>query len=195
VVLALGYSPAETIRSSASCAGAGRWWLRNPHIWPYEAVAGLLAVYINSRRAFDSRFTTRFATAFQRYFGQDLDTSGSNAFRLTYCYVIAKSPVLGGMLSNWHRLYSFARNMSTAFFLAFLYALVSLQFQLSAVAGKNMMNVSRVLIALWVVALICLVRYYYLYVAYFSKFTVRAFVFLTAESSTAIAAKGTVAVP
>jgi len=149
---------------------------------PYELMALPLSRYLNTRSALTPALVHRYRTAFKRTFSLPASVASTNNFWFANFFVSQHGGSLALRLTRWFHLYSYARNLSAAFGLSFVYAIPRLLywgqapvFPLSAVA-------------FWVpityvgIAAVLLVRYYYLYAGYYSKFVFRAFVYLAQES-------------
>ncbi len=147
----------------------------------YDGPANTLAGVLNTRRAFDATFRETYRRSFEKQFGIEADSAGTNNFWFTYCHVLSSSGKYGSMLSNWLSSYSFARNLSTAFYCGFIYCFLTLVIQVEQFEHASLYE-RKIIVAvpLVVLALACvlLIRYYYVYTCYFTKFVIRAFVLL-----------------
>jgi hypothetical protein len=105
----------------------------------------------------------------------------SSTFWYAYLHLRAAPAEISEPAENWLRLYSFARNLSTAFYLAFLYCLFWWRFQGEKVQVTPDAHYTILVLPLvvWAAAFVMLLRYYYIYAGYFTKYTLRAFVYLT----------------
>ncbi len=142
----------------------------------YNALSALIANYLNTKRSFNDDFTQKYTEYFKDIFSLDPEKAESNNYWLSYCFVAENSSQLISPINNWLHLYAFARNISMSFYLAFLYSYISIVFQL-----QNINNfIIKVIIpsTFFILAIIMLIRYYYLYTIYYSKFIFRSFVFL-----------------
>jgi hypothetical protein len=109
----------------------------------------------------------------------------SDIYWLSYMYLMRTSHSSISMAVNWLHLYSFARNLSTAFFLAFCYTTFSISINSHEYAQSfQSIGTFNFFIAISIPALFCflgflfLVRFYYLYYSYYTKFIIRACAFL-----------------
>lgn len=162
-------------------------WIWRLYSLPYDLLANLYATYTNSQGALEPHIRELYVRHFKEHFGCNPEDVASSNYWLTSCFVIKRAPEFARMTFNWLRLYEFARNLSTAFYLAFLYCLV---IQIAHRAGMRPV-VDRALIigpvTLFALSFMMLGRYYYLYVCYLSKFVFRAFVYLNCASERATA--------
>ncbi|SIN65421.1 hypothetical protein [Algoriphagus halophilus] len=110
----------------------------------------------------------------------------TDVYWMTYLYVSRKSPSAVRTLLNWLHLYSFSRNVATAFYLSFIYSILSIGLNSHQVSSNSFGNFGKfnVLIGLIIpfmflcCSFIFLLRFYYLYNSYYSKFLVRSAVYL-----------------
>lgn len=145
---------------------------------PYDVFARSLSRVINTRDRFSEEFIASYKNTFYKLFGLDSNKAETNNYWLTKCFVAFKSPALNTMLENWHHLYSYARNLSTAFYLAYIYCFFSIFLQFKEFRVVNDYVIYLIPIIYFILSLIMLKRYYYLYNIYYSKFLFRAFYFL-----------------
>lgn len=165
---------------------------------PYDGVAHLIAGIMSTRSVFDKSFVALYEQRFFSQFGLDAATAGTNNFWLTYCYVIENSRVLGTRVANWQTLYGFARNLATSFFMAFCYSWFWLRLhktELQASQDFDLLVLFAIPFVFYALALVLLLRYYYLYRAYYTKFILRAFVYCTGAPAPAEKRSGLSASP
>lgn len=149
--------------------------------FPYELFAGAFARLLSTSVVFDQQFREKFRGQFARLFEMQPENARSNTFWLTYCFVVQKAPAFSGMLNHWRMQYSFARNLSAAVWLIAAYGAVSVVWQGALVSSFNAHDrnvVGAIPVLFFGIATIMLVRYYYLFASYFSRFVFRAFVYL-----------------
>jgi hypothetical protein len=162
---------------------------------PCDIISQVLAGYLHTRESFDDAFISSYAVEFKDAFGRDHAGAGTLNFWLCYLYVKEHSVECGAMLVNWLNLYSFARNVATSFYLAFCYSLLWLVAQ-GGRASRAFDYPYGVLIGIgllyFVLAVGMAVRFYSLYVAYFTRFVFRAFVYLRTRESRGAAPGGPV---
>ncbi len=175
-----------SLRALPTWAVALCWVLRRLWAAPYDLVAPLLADPLNTRRAFNTAFIGKYRDLFYKRFGLLSEDAATNNFWLSYCHVAERSPRLAASVHNWLNLYGFSRNLAAAFFLAFLYTIIWLTVH-AGIANQwpSYLGISWPMtgLAFLAMGLILLLRYYFLYVCYFSKFVFRAFVYVELTSS------------
>jgi hypothetical protein len=149
---------------------------------PYDIFSNLLSKYIRTERGFHDEFKEAFKTIFRKCFKMEVESAHTNAYWLPYCHIAEKSPKLLRIAINWLNLYSFCRNLSAALFVVSLYCAGSILFQ-----GNNINDKDR-LFSYWLPpflyggSVLLLIRYYYLYASYYTKFLLRAFVYFERDS-------------
>jgi len=97
---------------------------------------------------------------------------------LPYIYIADKSEIMHKIIINWLNLYSFMRNLAMAFYLAFIYTTISLSVDGHQLPKGEGLCAMYLPVALFGLAMLSLLRFYYLYSAYYTKFLYRAFVYL-----------------
>lgn len=110
----------------------------------------------------------------------------SNAYWLMFIKVGESSPMSYSMLINWLHLYSYARNTSTAFFLTAVYISITLIFN-----GEDLFDLENRLYFLYgflfsgslLASLILLIRYYYLFSSYYTKYLLRSYYYISTKKS------------
>jgi hypothetical protein len=105
----------------------------------------------------------------------------SSTFWYSYIH-LRTSPDIAQPVDNWLRLYGFARNLAAALYLSFLYCLCWWLFQGDRIVLTSIQAHYVILmlpLLYFVAAFLLLLRYYYLYVSYFTKYVLRGFVYLT----------------
>ena len=164
--------------------GFFEWVLRWVLHWPFDAVNGLMSKYTRDDKPFSEDFVASYSESFKREFGRKYRRAGTDNYWLPFLFVRETSENSAELVNNWHRLYSFARNVATGFYLSFLYALLWVFFQ-KAFLVKWARYSSYVLMVIPLIfllaAFLMLLRYRYLYSQYYTKFILRAFVFHSRE--------------
>lgn len=145
---------------------------------PIRLIGKLYNDIVQPQRGFDEKFRQLFRYKFEALFAMDAETAQSNVYWLPYVYIAEKSDGLNKILINWLNLYSLMRNLSMAFYLAFIYTTVSLSFEGHNLPAGEGLCARYLPLALFGLSMISLIRFYYLYSAYYTKFLYRAFVFL-----------------
>lgn len=109
----------------------------------------------------------------------------TSSFWYAAVHVRATAPSLEAAADNWLRLYGFARNLAAAFYVAFLYGLVAwhnLPTELSWAPAPAKTTLFLVPLFFFAGAFTMLLRYYYLYADYYTKYIVRSLVYLGRQS-------------
>jgi len=153
-----------------------RWWMY-PLTWLFfDSWTSLLLSLFRMRKPFTVEFQKRFEKNFEEVFDMKIDEAGSDVFWLPFCYVSEKCTASAKLITQWLRLYGFARNLAISLFLLFIYGVVMHRF---CPAGKYQAEKNEYLfwcLITGICAVIFGVRYYYLHYNYFSKFVFRIFV-------------------
>lgn len=154
--------------------------------WPWDAPANVFAHWTRAREPMETKVIDKFEEKLFASFGVRIEEVGtSNAYWLAYLKVLTESKTFGKLMENWLHLYSFARNLSTAFYLAALYSGGLLAFQAATLREVNYGVLLWYPLAYAACALVFMSRYYYLYSCYYSRFIVRSFAFLDNLGSSA----------
>lgn len=125
----------------------------------------------------DDKIVDAFKEKFKNKFKLDDCSVGSDAFWIASMEVL-KNEKIDKRLSNWLNLYGCLRNYSCAFVL--LSIVIVINHWWSIIVDGNVTNLtgSRILLASLIVALVLFMRYWIIYYSYFSKYLMRAFVYL-----------------
>lgn len=120
---------------------------------------------------FGAEFIREYQKEFEKYFEMKPQDVGSENYWLSYCYIRSQSPHLDAAVRNFLHMYSFARNVCSAMYISLIVVIILNIWKYS---------VPQWLIILWglsllLTALLLLIRYYYLYSSYYSKFIFRSF--------------------
>jgi len=150
---------------------------------PYYLIANNLAKFLGTDEAFTDIFISKYADIFREDFGLEYNHETSNNFWLPYAFISEYSTQLGSVVLHWLNLYSFARNLSTAFYLAYLYSWISICFQRNIIYSSGIpLSIIIIPLGVFLLAFVMLLRYYYLYYCYYSKFLFRSYYCLRAIS-------------
>ncbi len=121
------------------------------------------------------------------------DKYGTFIYWYTRNYIMEKSPTFNQMLINWFNLYSFARNLSTSCYLAYLYVIILLFGHFTLYPDSSFYKqfyswhiptsfwYKFFLIILFTISIILLFRFYYLYYIYYNRYLFRTFYYLKKE--------------
>lgn len=179
VALKIIYHQKLFFHNKIKSSGFGKyfiWFVTKIHSAPYFVLHNLLLTIFKTKTTFDQDFLNDYAEKFGKRFGMDYTTAGTNNFWLTYIYVVENGSNLSPLLTNWLRLYSFARNLSFTFYLASIYILIDLKVQREMFLANPIPELHILALTSIFLAFMFLARYVYLYYSYFSKFNFRAFV-------------------
>lgn len=125
--------------------------------------------------SFDSEFTKLFFGKFKRDFSIEFDKAGTNGFWLCYVHVVKNIPSSVPVIRNFLHMYSFARNISAACFF-----LIVFQLFLTFMMETNYQESNRVYVfglnsTFLLVGVLMLLRYFYIYSSYYTKYLFRAY--------------------
>lgn len=141
---------------------------------PFNIFAHFIEHFVGLNESFDANFIQKYSEQFTKTFGLPLDkNTGTNIYWLSYCAVTNESEHLKNMLRHFLRLYGFARNLSTSFYIVFLLVVLEVLF-----VNGNSLLMKTGGILFFGLSFIMLTRYYYLYYNYYSKIVFRSFVYL-----------------
>jgi len=130
----------------------------------------------------------KYWALFLQDFGIDPKTAESDNYWLTLFYVRQKDPGMSELVHRWHQTAIFARNMATAFYMAFGYSAVILWYETAwrkhLILAPDNFRITVALSGLYALAIFLVIKFYYFYVSYYSKCLFRAFVFLHISKDT-----------
>ena len=156
------------------------YWLSTP----FNYISNFLSNYINTKRGFDDEFikkTIQFIRINFKIKQKNINKYNTNVFWLPYMYVAKNSIIFYQLMKEWLHLYSFMRNLSTAVYFGFIYIVIQ------SYVNREILNYSEYTTLIYIIlitfslSILFLVRYYYLFYCYFTKFTFRAFYLLNIE--------------
>lgn len=162
-----------------------QWALR-----PILELPRVVSKLIHRRNQFNTTFQGKYREAFLNTFGMKADEAETNNYWFCEMFIQETSAAMYRRLSNWLLLYSFARNLSAALYLAFLYGplvLIRNNDLLLKYSGNwpgDLAILKALPLAFYLLSIIMLLRYYYLYACYYTKFLFRAFVYVTLPGPT-----------
>lgn len=132
--------------------------------------------YINARQELSPATKAAFFRRLSSVAGFSVPTGDSSAYWLTVIHLRRAEPELMGPIDNWMSLYSFARNVATAFWIAFCYCLIwwSEHRDLLPHVSTSKAVLFLLPLAYLIASFVMLLRYYYLYSDYYSKYLIRA---------------------
>jgi len=157
-------------------------YIRRIFSLPFRFVGRIAQRYLRTERAFDRLFQAKYKKNFKGVFKQDAEEAGSNNFWLCKLYVAAKAPYFDRGLAYWVNMYTYARNLSTAFYISFLYGFFFMLFRHENGGGlkpEGQTIIASIPLGYLVLAIALLLRFRYIYVGYFNRYLFRCFVYLT----------------
>jgi len=157
--------------------------------FPAKIVTRFLGNYLHTKDRLDPISAELFKKRLNELVCPDADIEerdkllrSSSGFWYAFLHIRATSHEVFEPVDNWLRLYAFARNLSTSLYLAAGYCYLWWFNQGADIELRNAgVHYTLLLLPLlyWIAAFLLLLRYYYLYVGYFTKYVLRAFVYLT----------------
>jgi hypothetical protein len=155
----------------------------------YTRISNILGRIVGTSDQMSSEIIEKYKRFIKYELKLDPNSGSSEIYWLSYIYIIRNSESLNGLILNWLHLYSFARNVATSMFSCLIY--ISLLLTVNTHSGSGIQNWPRVealiLIAIlsfvYMSSILFLIRYYYLYYSYYSKFIIRSCVHLFNEDS------------
>ncbi len=149
----------------------------------------LLQFSLNIYRPLDDHFIIKFKSFYHEAFGDKLEDDKVRCYWNCRNYILENGGLMNDMLNNWFNLYSYARNLSTCIYIAFIYIILIILYQSYVVMDKNfvlkfysnelsVVNFKILLLFLFIISNILVLRYYYLYYTYYNKYLFRTFVYL-----------------
>lgn len=150
---------------------------------PYDLLANLLKRSLDLHKPVSKPIREAFIRAMRERYDLEPGHWGSDAYWMSYLRVRTAGRSIAEPADNWLRLYSFARNLATAFYISFLYGYFVLAWNrfhsLNSGAGQITILIP---VAFLFGALLMLSRYYYLYASYYTKYLIRAVAFVESKS-------------
>lgn len=130
-------------------------------------------------KSFSQWFIDKYDNAFFSHFQIYRKDAGAGNHWLPYLYVREHSVGIIHSIDNWKRLYLFTRNLSTSFYISFVYSITWLCYHQENLCN-NLSTVHYLFLYPFIFLILSFflhIRYYYLFVAYFSKIIYRSFVY------------------
>jgi len=150
---------------------------------PARLITRFFGMFLNARRRLDQPTSSVFKERLPKVLGFKPALEESSTYWYAALKVREAPAAIAEPAENFLRLYSFARNLACAFYLAFFYGYV---WWFNTYAILEVQNPTDRL-TLYVVpllfwgAFLMLLRYYYIYVDYYTKYLFRAFVMMTRD--------------
>jgi hypothetical protein len=145
---------------------------------PYDLVIHMVERTLALHEPLPPEVRERFIHGIKQLAGVSPSTWRSEAYWFAYIRVRNCGSALSEPAMNWLRLYAFARNLSAAFYLAFLYSLLDLLLNPFVIFDAKLGRVALLIpLTFFLGAFVMLGRYYYLYASYYTKYLIRVFVY------------------
>jgi hypothetical protein len=141
---------------------------------PFNFIIKFIVHSFSLNEPFSEEFINIYNSKFKEWFNMDISHSKTNLYWLSYCYVVDRNEHMRDVIRHFLRLYGFTRNLSTTFFLIFLFIL---SIKLNGSQHSYQLNILGTLSLLS--SIILVIRFYYLYYNYYSKFIFRSFMYLS----------------
>lgn len=161
--------------------------------FPSRAVTVLIRSTTGTHRHVDAETTKAFTRRLREQLSIPDGAADDHLYQCSAAYWYALIAIRRGdpmalpPLENWMRLYSFARNLAAAFYLAFLYGIFWWRAQgaaLSATSEADRAALQVLPLVAFAVAFLLLQRYHYLYTDYYTKHLIRSYAFPPATERT-----------
>lgn len=162
-----------------------RYYLSKLFPLPFEAISKSIENHVRTGRPFEPSMRERYFRIFQAKFGIDPLRAGSDNFWLCKMSIAHESPEFNRNLMYWLDMYTYARNLATACYVAFLYCFffIYLQFPRAPIDERNLFVLISIPLGYFLMAGVLAVRFRYIYVGYYNRFLYRCFIFLGTEPS------------
>lgn len=148
------------------------------YAWPFNFLASQIENYTRSNAQLEPQIRDIYKCMFKKRFGIPAESAASNNYWFSLYYVKQNDARIGAILSHCLQTSQFARNMSTAFFLAYFYGVIYLFYCDTLIPISEMNYLFGLLSVLLSLAILMGISYYYVHVSYYNKCLYRAFVYL-----------------
>ena len=148
---------------------------------PFQAISRSIEGHVRTGRAFEPAMRDRYVKSFREKFGLDPLHAGNDNFWLCKMFIANESPEFNRNLAYWLDMYTYARNLATACYIAFLYCFCFVYLQYprhSLVQGRDLFILISVPLGYFLMAGVLAIRFRYIYVGYYNRFLYRSFIFL-----------------
>ena len=147
---------------------------------PFRLAENLIRKHIGLDTPFTDEFKEKFGAEFEALFGCPLsEKTGTDVYWLTYVYVTERSEFIRRTLVKFLILYSYLRNLSAALLISSLV----LGWGATAYPGGTHLGIAA--IGALAIGIVLSIRYYYIYLNYYSKLIFRSFLALRAMDGSA----------
>jgi len=162
--------------------------------FPYGVITDYLGRNTRTTEPMKPAVIDAFEQRFEKSFGVCVEDAGNGAYWFPRIFVRERSARFDSMVVYYHHLYSFTRNLATAFYLAFVYCWISLTLQNGVAVADSSYNVilsAAVPGLMFLASFALLSRFYYVYVSKHTRLLFRVFVYLSGEGKMKVDAKET----
>lgn len=177
--------PSSAIYKWLCRPGPRRWLVRPPKFYlanlfplPFQAISKAIEGHVRTGRPFEQSMRERYAHHFYEKFGIDPLRAGSDNFWLCKMFVAHESPEFNRNLTYWLDMYTYARNLATACYIAFIYsfAFIYLQYPRHLLTqDKDIFIILSIPLGYFFIAGVLAVRFRYIYVGYYNRYLYRCF--------------------
>jgi hypothetical protein len=164
-------------------------FLKHYFALPFRGLVNLLSSYVRLRDPLEARILEQYTDAFAGIFDMSPGEAGSNNYWMSRFFTGHANSRIDIEINRWRWTYKFARNISMAFYISFLYCLMSSQLQSKMIPedkGYALAVMTGAFLFMWLLAL---VQYIYLYDNRYSQMVIRAFVFLSKSRKEGVSKK------
>jgi len=165
--------------------------------FPYGIITRYLGRITRTTEPLRPAVVRAFKQRFVDTFGVPVKDAGNGAYWFPRIFVREHSARFDSLVVYYHHLYSFTRNLATAFYLAFLYCWISLTLQNGATVADNKYNLilsASVPALMFLASFALLSRFYYVYVSKHTRLLFRVFVYLAGEGKMRLPSEETPAI-
>lgn len=155
-------------------------WLVWCFAQPSRLVTSPIGNVARTLRNVDTGTSEAFRARLRQLTNSEAAEMTSAAYWLPYIEIRRYDPSSVALMENWLKLYSFARNIATAFYTAFIYCSfwwLAQGERLHAAREQDLVLVQTIPPILFAGAFLMLQRYFFLYADYYTKFLIRAFAY------------------
>jgi len=147
----------------------------------YNIISRFAQHHLRTARPFSSTFIESYRQFFFESFDVHPEEAGSNNFWFCRLFITDQSPIFDRYLIYWLHIYSYARNLATSFYLAFIYCFwwTFLHKDLPEIRDLRIQQTVMAMPLLYFfLSAVLLVRFRYIYVGYYNRFLFRGFIYL-----------------
>ena len=176
--------PLRQWRVAEWSAQFARWYLSCLFPVLFNFFNNMVEAHSRTTYPFDQEFRTAYQREFENAFKIDASKAGTDNFWYCKMYIATEAPHFDKSLNYWMYLYSFSRNLSTAFYAAFFYAQAFTYLQYESVERGILDGVgfiSTLPFAYLALSIALLARFKYIYFGYFNRFLFRAFLYCRSD--------------